>query len=43
MPAAAIQFDRVTKIHEDRQVALADVSFALPTGSTVGLLAACRT
>lgn len=40
MPAAAIQFDRVTKIYEDRQVALADVSFAIPTGSTVGLLGA---
>lgn len=40
MPEVVIQFDRVTKIYEDRQVALADVSFAVPAGSTVGLLGA---
>lgn len=36
----AIRFDRVTKIYDNRQVALADVSFRLPGGSTVGLLGA---
>ncbi|MDA1276479.1 MAG: ABC transporter ATP-binding protein [Verrucomicrobia bacterium] len=36
----AIQFNRVTKIYESRQIAVADVSFQLPTGSTVGLLGA---
>jgi len=36
----AIAFERVTKIYESRQVALADISFRLPTGSTVGLLGA---
>lgn len=40
MPAGAIQFDRVTKIYQGRQIALADVSFELPEGSTVGLLGA---
>jgi ABC-2 type transport system ATP-binding protein len=36
----AIIFERVTKVYESRQVALADISFGLPTGSTVGLLGA---
>jgi ABC-2 type transport system ATP-binding protein len=40
MQDEAIRFDRVTKIYEDRQIALADVSFRLPTGSTIGLLGA---
>lgn len=36
----AIQFDRITKIYASRQIAATDVSFQLPTGSTVGLLGA---
>jgi ABC-2 type transport system ATP-binding protein len=36
----AIRFDRVTKIYQGRQIALADLSFAIPSGSTVGLLGA---
>ena len=36
----AIKFDRVTKVYQSRQIALADVSFSLPAGSTVGLLGA---
>jgi ABC-2 type transport system ATP-binding protein len=36
----AIRFERVTKVYQGRQIALADVSFALPGGSTVGLLGA---
>jgi ABC-type multidrug transport system ATPase subunit len=36
----AIRFDRITKIYEDRQIALADVSFQVPMGATVGLLGA---
>lgn len=39
MPSA-IQFQRVTKVYQNRQVALADISFDLPFGSTVGLLGA---
>ena len=35
-----IRFDGVTKIYEDRQIALADVSCSVPQGSTVGLLGA---
>ena len=35
-----IRFDRVTKIYAHRQIALADVSFTLPPGSTIGLLGA---
>jgi ABC-2 type transport system ATP-binding protein len=35
-----IAFERVTKIYADRQIALADVSFELPAGSTIGLLGA---
>jgi len=35
-----IAFDRVTKIYAQRQVALADVSFELPEGATIGLLGA---
>jgi ABC-2 type transport system ATP-binding protein len=36
----AIEFDRVTKVYQHRQVALADVTFDVPIGSTVGLLGA---
>ena len=36
----AIRFERVTKVYQARQIALADVSFRLPLGSTVGLLGA---
>jgi ABC-2 type transport system ATP-binding protein len=36
----AIAFDRVTKVYQHRQVALADVTFDVPTGATVGLLGA---
>lgn len=36
----AIRFERVTKVYQGRQIALADLSFALPLGSTVGLLGA---
>ena len=35
-----IRFNRVTKVYQGRQIGLADVSFALPTGSTIGLLGA---
>lgn len=37
---SAIRFDRVTKVYQGRQIALADISFSLPLGSTVGLLGA---
>ncbi|MCR4318200.1 MAG: ABC transporter ATP-binding protein [Planctomycetes bacterium] len=37
---AAITFSRVTKVFQHRQVALADVSFEVPKGVTVGLLGA---
>lgn len=40
MSAAAVRFDRITKIFRNRQVALADISFEVPVGSTVGLLGA---
>ncbi len=40
MRSSAIQFERVTKIYQRRQVALADVSFDVPRGSTIGLLGA---
>lgn len=40
MSAPAIRFERVTKVYQQRQIALADVSFAIPQGSTVGLLGA---
>jgi ABC-2 type transport system ATP-binding protein len=36
----SIRFDRVTKIYQQRQIGLADVSFCLPAGSTIGLLGA---
>jgi ABC-2 type transport system ATP-binding protein len=36
----ALQFGRVTKVYQGRQIALADVSFAVPCGATVGLLGA---
>ena len=35
-----IQFERVTKVYQHRQIGLADVSFSLPAGSTIGLLGA---
>ncbi len=35
-----IKFDRVTKVYQSRQIGLADVSFSLPAGSTIGLLGA---
>jgi ABC-2 type transport system ATP-binding protein len=35
-----IKFERVTKVYQGRQVAVADACFALPTGSTIGLLGA---
>jgi ABC-2 type transport system ATP-binding protein len=38
--AAVIEFERVTKVYEGRQIGLADVSFSLPEGSTIGLLGA---
>jgi ABC-2 type transport system ATP-binding protein len=38
--ANAISFERVTKVYQGRQIALADISFNLPAGSTVGLLGA---
>ena len=36
----AIAFKRVTKVFQSRLVALTDISFAVPVGSTVGLLGA---
>ena len=36
----SIRFDRVTKVYQGRQIGVADVSFWLPTGSTIGLLGA---
>ncbi|MBM3882999.1 MAG: ABC transporter ATP-binding protein [Verrucomicrobia bacterium] len=38
--AEVLQFERVTKVYQGRQIALADVSFRLPAGSTIGLLGA---
>jgi len=38
--SVAIKFERVTKVYQGRQIALADISFALPVGSTIGLLGA---
>jgi ABC-2 type transport system ATP-binding protein len=35
-----VKFERVTKVYQARQIGLADVSFSLPTGATVGLLGA---
>jgi ABC-2 type transport system ATP-binding protein len=35
-----ISFERVTKVYQGRQIGLADVSFSLPAGSTIGLLGA---
>ena len=35
-----IRFERVTKVYQHRQIGLADISFALPAGSTIGLLGA---
>lgn len=36
--ADAIRFERVSKVFQSRQVALSDISFTIPIGSTVGLL-----
>jgi len=38
--SAVIEFERVTKVYQDRQIGLADISFSLPAGSTIGLLGA---
>jgi ABC-2 type transport system ATP-binding protein len=38
--AAVIEFEQVTKVYQGRQIGLADVSFSLPAGSTIGLLGA---
>lgn len=35
-----VRFERVTKVYQARQIGLADVSFELPAGATVGLLGA---
>lgn len=35
-----IEFEQVTKVYQGRQIGLADVSFSLPAGSTIGLLGA---
>ncbi len=35
-----LRFERVTKVYQHRQIGLADVSFSLPSGSTIGLLGA---
>ncbi|MHB8523548.1 MAG: ABC transporter ATP-binding protein [Limisphaerales bacterium] len=35
-----IKFERVTKVYQGRQIGLADVSFRLPAGSSIGLLGA---
>ena len=35
-----IKFERVTKVYQDRQIGLADISFCLPAGATIGLLGA---
>lgn len=40
MQTDVIQFERVTKIFGDRQIALADISFRVPLGAKVGLLGA---
>lgn len=40
MSEIAIKFERVTKIFQQRQVAVADISFEVPRGATVGLLGA---
>ncbi len=38
--SGVIEFERVTKVYHGRQIGLADVSFSLPAGSTIGLLGA---
>lgn len=40
MANRALTFQRVTKLYQQRQVALSDVSFEVPLGATVGLLGA---
>lgn len=35
-----IKFERVTKVYQGRQIGVADISFSLPAGSTIGLLGA---
>jgi ABC-2 type transport system ATP-binding protein len=37
---AIITFDQVTKVYQNRQIGIANVSFSLPEGSTIGLLGA---
>lgn len=37
---AVIKFERVTKVYQGRQIGVADISFSLPAGSTIGLLGA---
>jgi ABC-2 type transport system ATP-binding protein len=38
--SGVIEFERVTKVYQHRQIGLADISFSLPAGSTIGLLGA---
>jgi ABC-2 type transport system ATP-binding protein len=38
--SGVIEFEQVTKVYQGRQIGLADVSFSLPAGSTIGLLGA---
>ncbi len=38
MKTEVIRFERVTKVYQNQLVALTDISFALPAGTTVGLL-----
>lgn len=35
-----IEFSQVTKVYQHRQIGLADISFSLPAGSSIGLLGA---
>ncbi len=38
--SGVIEFEQVSKVYQGRQIGLADVSFSLPAGSTIGLLGA---
>lgn len=38
--AEVLRFERVTKVYQGRLIGLADVSFSLPEGATIGLLGA---
>jgi ABC-2 type transport system ATP-binding protein len=38
--SGVIEFEQVTKVYQHRQIGLADISFSLPAGSTIGLLGA---